>query len=419
MLRANTWLLLPVLALLGAGSDPDLHGLESQSFTFAIAGDFSAGSHATAVASLWEARQPTLSLGLGDYSYANSPPSNWCTAIWNLAVGNRDGFLAIGDHDTYYGDRLTNDSAFGYWEGATGYANSCGVKGSGVDWTGSGSVSNNRACNTSNVLSLFDTCFGREMYVDYPQVSPLVRFIVLCDGVLSNPNATAWCNYGPSGADASRHFAWLDRTVGEAHDRAIPWIVVLNHQHYWSAGPYGINYSADLWNHLIADGVDIFITGNLHNYQRSYPLVCPTTSHDWYQNKNGPLVPGCIGNTSRGSYVHGEGLVYLITGTGGQDLDRFNASSVSWLSNMGYTASLNDTSWGFSLFSVTSMRISASFVSAIGSFTDSWSISYNGPIGGRILGTDSSQLIVAYTITAVLGATAAAVVLHGRRKRWS
>ena len=371
-------------------------------FSFAVAGDFSHGSQAVRVSSLWAQSDPSLSIGLGDYSYSNTPPSNWCTSIWNAAVGSGDGFLVVGDHDTYLTDRLTNNLAYGYWENATGYANSCGLRGSGVNWVGSGVVSNNHACSPLPALSLFDTCFGREMYIDYPSTAPLVRFIVLCDGIPSIPNATAWCNYGSTGTDAANHLAWLDNTVAEAKANGIPWAVVLNHDHAWAAGPYGISYSSSLWNHLIADKVDIFITAEEHNYQRSYPLVCPTMNHDWYQNQNGTLVPSCIGDTSKSAYTHGEGLLYLISGTGGQSHNSFNSSNVDWVSNSGYFAALNDTTWGFNSFNVTSTSISASFIHAIGNFTDNWSISYPSTVGGTILAVNQLALTIPYAVTAML-----------------
>src|SRR5215470_17962288 len=97
-------------------------------FTFAVAGDFSGGTQAKAVASLWAKDQASLSIGLGDLSYANSPPGVWCTSIWNGAVGAGDAFLVVGDHDTFQADRLTNYVSSGYWENATGYANSYGLK---------------------------------------------------------------------------------------------------------------------------------------------------------------------------------------------------------------------------------------------------------------------------------------------------
>lgn len=384
-----------------------------------MAGDFSRQSSATSVTTLWGKNQPALSIGVGDYSYANFPPSNWCTAFWNIAVGSRDGFLAVGDHDTYYGDRLTNDTTYGYWESATGYANSCGLKGSGVSWVGSGTVSNNHACNTSTNIALFDTCFGREMYVDYPLSTPLVRFIVLCDGIASRPNATAWCDYGPTGTDAMNHFTWLDSIVKAGHDAGIRWVVVLNHVYDWAAGPYGISYSDELWNHLINDKVDLLISGDEHNYERSYPLTCQKTSGDnWYQNKNGPIVQSCIGDTNASVYEHGEGLLYLISGTGGQTLNRFNTTNVDWLSNSGYFSALNDTTQGFNLFTVTSTTISDVFTPAVGSFSDNWSISYPSAVGGTLLGVDWLAPLNPYLESVVLiGAILVIVIVFDRRKQ--
>jgi hypothetical protein len=417
MLRASALLTLSVivLALLSTGTLGRLRGLSESSFTFAIAGDFSHGTTAVAVSSLWGETSPTLSIGLGDLSY-DSLPSKWCTSIWSTAVRGKDGFLVIGDHDTYYGDRLTNDEASGYWENATGYANSCGLTGTGVDWIGSGVVSNNHTCSLSTVLSVFDTCFGREMYVDYPSASPLVRFIVLCDGIPSHPNATAWCDYGSTGTDASNHFAWLDNTVMQAHQLGIPWVVVVNHDHAWTAGPYGISYSDDLWNHLINDKVDVFITAEEHNYQRSYQLVCQTTDNDWYQNQNGTVVRSCIANTSKNSYSHGQGLVYLITGTGGQTQNKFNTTNVDWVDNSGYFAALNDTSRGFSLLNVTSTSISATFIPAVGNFTDNWSIRYPSVVGGTLLEVDPLASLVLLALTPVSIVTCVVLIFYHRRQ---
>lgn len=420
MLRAHLLLLLTGLALFSAGPMPVLHGLVSaSSFTFAIAGDFSHGVPANAVSALWGKDHPDLSIGLGDYSYANTPPSTWCTSIWNTAAGGGDSFLVVGDHDTYYSDRLTNDLSYGYWENVTGYANSCGLRGSGVSWIGSGTISNNHACNTSSDLSLYDTCFGREMYVDYPASSPLVRFIVLCDGVPSIPNATAWCDYGSTGTDASNHLAWLDNTVKQAQQIGIPWVIVLNHDHSWAAGPYGISYSNSLWNHLISDKVDIFITAEEHNYQRSYPLLCSTVNHDWYQNPNATLVPSCFGSNSKSSYSHRDGLIYLISGTGGQSHNRFNTTDIGWVSNQGYFAALNDTSWGFSMFSVTSTSVSATFNPAIGNLTDRWFLSYPSTVGGMVLGGDSPARTIPFAIAVTLYATSTRLFASYRKKRRS
>jgi len=406
-----------LFSLFGQGVMPTLHAAgSSPGFTFGVAGDFSGGTQAKAVAALWAKHQPSLSIGLGDLSYANSPPGVWCTSIWNGAVGAGDGFLVVGDHDTFQADRLTNYVSYGYWENTTGYANSCGVKGTGISWTGSGTVSNDHACNTSSNLAIFDTCFGREMYVDYPSSSPLVRFIVLCDGILSHPNATAWCNYGSSGTDAANHLTWLDNTVAQARQESIPWIIVLNHDHYFAAGPYGINYGSDLWNHLIADKVDIFITGEEHNYQRSYPLVCPTGSHDYYQNNNATLVRSCMGDTGRIFYSHGEGLIYLITGTGGQAHNPFNYTNNNWITNNGYFAALNDTTWGFNKFTVTPTTITDTFESATGSFTDTWSILYPETVGGAVRGIDKLVLVAPFLVSSALVIALSMVVVLYRRQ---
>ncbi len=418
MLPASALLTVSVLVLasFSAGLLPSLQAASGPSFTFAVAGDFSSGSQAVAVSSLWGETAPSLSIGAGDLSYANLPPLIWCSGIWSVAVGTHDGFLMVGDHDTYYNDRLTNDLPYGYWENVTGYANSCGLKGTGVNWFGSGTVSDNLACNKGSDLSVFDTCFGREMYVDYPPSSPLVRFIVLCDGIPSYPNATAWCDYGSSGTDAANHFTWLDNTITQARESGIRWIVVLNHDHSWAAGPYGITYSSDLWNHLIADKVDVFISGEEHNYQRSYPLICPTLDHDWYQNQNGSDAVACIGNSSKNTYLHGQGLLYLISGTGGQVLNKFNRTNIDWVSNSGYFAALNDTTWGFNLFNVTSTSLSARFIPAVGSFTDNWTIDYPSVVGGTVVELNGLALIVPFEVTLVASVACVAVIIYYRRK---
>ena len=165
--------------------------------------------------------------------------------------------------------------------------------------------------------------------------------------------------------------------------------------------------------------MDLLISGDEHNYERSYPLTCQKTSGDnWYQNKNGPIVQSCIGDTNASVYEHGEGLLNLISGTGGQTLNRFNTTNVDWLSNSGYFSALNDTTQGFNLFTVTSTTISDVFTPAVGSFSDNWSISYPSAVGGTLLGVDWLAPLNPYLESVVLiGAILVIVIVFDRRKQ--
>jgi hypothetical protein len=367
------------LVLMASIHGPPLNAATPTQITVAIGSDWTTFSETVTNAGTWNTKNPTLSIGTGDYGYG-STVSSFCTSIWNVAVPtNGDGILVIGTHDTDNPDRLTNDNGVGStgtWEASAGYENTCGLKGTGINWIGSGTVSNNRACDTANVATNIFTCLGREGYFDYPSATPVARFIVTCDGINSTPNATAWCNYDSTTNDGKAHFTWLDAVISAGKNRG-EWTIVLNHVEDWN-GFEGTQYPDDFWNHMITGGVDLLIQGGNHAYERSYPLTCQKTNGaaNWYQGVNATS-NACIASTNANTYAKSQGLIYLTDGDVGQSFHNFcqfttdkditgtactQSHYTDWKSNNGYFAVNNDTTWGFNYLTIQQTGLTSTYV---------------------------------------------------------
>jgi hypothetical protein len=120
-------------------------------------------------------------------------------------------------------------------------------------------------------------------------------------------------------------------------NKDIKWIIVLLHKHLYSS-LCGNHDSCDQVlklrepYHLLFEkyGVNVVISGHAHNYQRTYPL--------FYNEKNSsePMIQG----DSSYNYNSPKGMVQIIVGTGGIDLDNFS-------NQMPYVVYQQDYSYGF------------------------------------------------------------------------
>jgi hypothetical protein len=109
-----------------------------------------------------------------------------------------------------------------------------------------------------------------------------------------------------------------------SQDPDIDWIIVYFHAPiYTSPAPYTIESDLRDTVHPLFDeyGVDLVLAGDLHNYQRTFPLR---------YNANNPASP-TITSTNASDYTDPEGAIYAIVGTGGFSLHNFSdkASFVS------------------------------------------------------------------------------------------
>ena len=205
--------------------------------------------------------------------------------------------------------------------------------------------------------------YGREYYFDYPSASPLARFISIYPGL--------GYNYGAG----SQHYQWVSDAIDQARANGIKWVVVTNHLNYMSAGPKLNEMGTDIFNLLVSKKVDLILQGHDHTYQRSKQLAlgagCTVVTL-------GAVDTDCIaGDGATGQYSAGAGTVVVINGAAPTNYD-VSADDPE----AGYWAKLrggaDGTFAGFSQFVVDATHIQMSYVTAVGTFSDAFTISDNG-----------------------------------------
>jgi hypothetical protein len=313
----------PVAA--GAAADP------AAPVTFDAAGDFGSTAASRATFAAIGAKQDDVTLALGDYSYSTSlTEQQWCDMV-KAGVGEAHPFeLVSGNHESNHENGFIDTYA---------------------------------TCLPNQLPGLRGT-YGRQWWVDYPQGSPLVRFIAVSPGI---PFAAGNLDYSAG----SPNHAWAAAAIDGARAAGVPWVVVAMHVPCLSVGQYGCTGVEDLTNLLVNKKVDLVLNGHEHLYQRTH------------QVSTGPgcaaIVPGTFSSTcvadSDDAYAKGRGTVFATVGTGGVESRAANLSDpeLPWFRSV--SASNQNPAFGFLRMSVTSGRLDASFVrSGTGSFTDSFSM---------------------------------------------
>ena len=202
-----------------------------------------------------------------------------------------------------------------------------------------------------------------------------MRFIFISAGI-----GGPWPNYSVG----SPGYNWLKARIDEAHSAGL-WVAVALHKECLSDGTVHTSCEStfDPFNLALTDGVDIWLNGHEHNYERSYQLSSCTGS--------GTTISSCQPNT--GTFVRGSGMVVNIIGTGGKE--NYAICSASCQPKQDYFQKLcgsnNDigipqtsgcnNDYGFVKFTVTTSSISAQWVDACVAspcgFSDSYIIQQN------------------------------------------
>ena len=366
------------------------------SFTFTAAGDYggiTTGSHGLTVAQKIALQNPSFHIGLGDLGYGDQSPSTWCSSFKNsyqnlvIVTGNHDTFNSGGSTVSYGGggsggsgipsDVITDEGGPGFLDtigsSGPGYISACGPPPSGVNWVGSGVTNGGYSCNASLTLTT-PSCYGREYYFDYPSPTPIMRFIFISAGI-----GGPWPDYSLG----TTHYNWLKNTIDDAKNMGL-WVAVALHKNCLSDGIGHPNCESrfDAFNLALTEKADLWLDGHDHTYQRSFQLDSCSGS--------GTSVSSChINNTAQsGPYFRGNGIVVNIIGTGGTGNTGICSTScskaqyfASLCGNAGPVSPGCNNDYGFSSFTVTTTQISASYVSATGTFADGYTIRVPNPPG--------------------------------------
>ncbi|WP_104083485.1 PKD domain-containing protein [Cryobacterium sp. Y11] len=302
---------------------------------FTASGDISASAGAVATLTQVADIAPDLHFALGDLSYgATGAEQTWCDFV-TAKVGAGFPFeLISGNHES-----------------------------NGLN----GNVNDFAACLPNQLPGVIGT-YGRQYYVDVPQVNPLVRFIMISPA-LTYPDGV-W-----SYAAGSPRYQWTANTIDDARSKAIGWVVVGMHKPCLSVGQYACDPGAALTNLLVNKRVDLVLNGHEHLYARSKQLALGASC--------GQLVPGsysagCVADGDN-ALAKGAGTVFAIVGTGGTPL-RDVVSTDTEAPYFAASSGLNlNPSFGNLDVSVTPSSLTARFLPVAGTFTDAFTIAVAGP----------------------------------------
>jgi 3',5'-cyclic AMP phosphodiesterase CpdA len=236
---------------------------------FSAVGDIGADANASAVLEAVGARGDDFALALGDLSYGRTgEETTWCRFVTDRVTASYPFELVSGNHEED-GDNGDIDAFI--------------------------------ECLPNRLPGVVGD-YGRQWYVDVPASDPVLRVIMISPALDFGDGEWSY-------AEGTAHYAWTRDAVETAHDTGVPWVVVGMHKPCLTVGVYECDPGADLMNLLVAEGVDLVLTGHEHMYQRTVPLAlgpdCPELRPDEYD-------AGCLAD--------GDGTTFLTVGTGGRGL---------------------------------------------------------------------------------------------------
>jgi len=317
--------LLGPAAVLTAPPGPPGPNAVAGGFVFAAAGDYSFGSNLQPSLDRLVGSNVDFLVGLGDLSYGSTSEQNFCQTV-KAAMPNFT--IVTGNHDS--GE------------------------------SGGGNINNYVQYCPYTLPGPMTGTYGKEYWFDYPSPGPLARFILISPGVDMNVDGTGTWDYSVGTA----RYNFVRDTIDGARTAGIPWVFVGMHKNCITTGNKGCEIGEDLFNLLLDRKVDLVMEGHDHNVQRSKQLFCPAILVDGYD-------PTCVVDDGADDfYTKGSGLELIIAGSMGQCCYGVSASDPE----AGYFAKIKSDSRGYYKYTVLAGSLTAEFINATGSFTDTFSI---------------------------------------------
>jgi PKD repeat protein len=297
---------------------------------FTAAGDYGSQVETDAVLDLINATDPDLNLALGDLSYGvTGAEQAWCDRVTSRVGAGFPFELLSGNHES-----------------------------NGLN----GNINDFAACLPNQLPGVVGS-YGRQFYVDVPQVAPLVRFVMISPALTFSDGTYS---YEPG----TPRYDWTASAIDGARAAGVPWVVVGMHKPCLSLGLYACEIGAGLTNMLIAKKVDLVLNGHEHLYQRTHQLghgpSCAALTP-------GTVVPACISDSD--ATMRQAGTVFATVGTGGIAQRPVNESD----SERGYFAAYSGENVspadGVLDVRATADTFEARFLPTVaGAFTDSFTI---------------------------------------------
>ncbi|MDQ6660599.1 MAG: hypothetical protein M3Z24_06500 [Chloroflexota bacterium] len=293
----------------------------ASSFSFTAAGDYGQTNYTTANLNYIKNSGVSFNLALGDSGYdSHVSASAWSTYAKSNLRANFPFEILDGRHDT--------------------------------------SQINTYAANLPNHIGTISGTYAKQYAFDYPQGSPLARFILISPTVLYNYSK------------GSANYTWVSHEIDSARSAGIHWVIVGMHQYCFTIDSKTCP-SQDLLDLLLNKKVDLILQAQKHSYQASKQLAlsssCPMLNPTSYNAK-------CVVNSST-SLTRGAGSVIVVTGTGGTTpLLSINTSDPKIQYFRKWMGSNVNQTFGLSQFTISSTSITEHFVGVSGSFSDSFTI---------------------------------------------
>lgn len=305
------------------------------------AGDYGAKPSTATVLQKVADLKPDAHLAVGDLAYGDiTPESAWCAYV-KARVGEGFPFeLVSGNHESSDG----ND----------------------------GKINNYSACLPNQIPGITGT-YGREYFMDFPRVDPLVRVIQTSAGLTFEDGKWAYQVGDP-------HYTWVANAIDEGRAKGAKWIVVTAHYPCLSTTTNNCQTEA-FTNLMLAKKVDLVLNGHSHAYERTHQLRTSAACSSLTINA---FNAGCLADTD-GAFVAGGGTVFATVGTGGQTLNPISASDPE----SGYFAVTQgqdaNATYGLLDLTATGTQLSANFVTTSGatlsdSFTLTQGVTPPGPV---------------------------------------
>lgn len=248
-------------------------GQERQTWT--MVGDIGSGDISKLTLRAMAEGDPDVHVALGDLSYAGpGSETGWCDLV-TRELRSVPVQLVSGNHEDDTGE--------------------------------DGHIVNFEKCLPDRMDS--EGLYGREYYFD---LGKLVRVILISPGLTIEKEHFY---YGERNVNQR----WLEAVIDGARAGGIRWVVVGMHKTCISVGEYSCDVFQDLFSLLIERKVDLVVSGHDHTYQRSVQLrsgtaECPVVAVDTFD-------ADCVADDGAdGRYGRGDGPVFVISGTGGDEL---------------------------------------------------------------------------------------------------
>lgn len=298
---------------------------------FAFAGDYGANKNTEKVFSLINNLKPDFHIVLGDLSYNEvKPESAWCNLVRKF-VPETPIVLLSGNHES-----------------------------NGKD----GDIDRFANCLPFSLPVKIIGDYTKDYYFDYPRENPLARFIMISPDITFRDGKLKYIK----NSDLLNN---LVKNIEEAKTKKIPWIIVGAHKPCLSTEIlHHCETGIDLPKEIIDKGVDLYMNGHSHIYQRTFMLSC-------IDDKN--VNSDCINKGYNSIFEKGRGTIFVTNGVGGVEVRATDKDSKIWP----YFASTHsedlDPVFGVSMVSLNKDYLELKFIDAdSGKIIDQFKIQNNG-----------------------------------------